>query len=223
MIDKNFEDILAKLSELLAKQSVAWYLSQVKSLSEEQNDLNAKSRSFTTSVNSKYNPQNDVRENIMAYQFTFTDIAGRVVFFRYDAKTKAKLPYWDMYPIVIPLYPGGVSKQSSLSLLGLNLHYLPPYERARFFTFLQDLRNNTKNLDENTRIRVRYKTLQAASKYRYFKPCIKRYLLGHVKTRIALIKPEDWDKVILMPLQRFQKQSQFVVWSGSIKMINAKR
>ena len=45
--------------------------------------------------------------------------AGRMSMFIYDPKTKAKLPYYDTFTLLLPLEPirGGY--------LGLNFHYLP--------------------------------------------------------------------------------------------------
>ena len=45
---------------------------------------------------------------------------GKLFFYRYDAKTKEKLEYWDMFPIVIPfsIHVNGWT--------GMNLHYLNP-------------------------------------------------------------------------------------------------
>ena len=44
---------------------------------------------------------------------------GRLNMFFYDPKTKARLPYYDVFPLVLPLesIKGGC--------MGLNFHYLP--------------------------------------------------------------------------------------------------
>ena len=57
--------------------------------------------------------------------------AGRLSMFIYDPKTKDKLPYYDMFPLVLPLdvIPGG--------FIGVNFHYLPPALRLRFLESLQ--------------------------------------------------------------------------------------
>jgi hypothetical protein len=51
---------------------------------------------------------------------------GMLYFFYYDPKTKADLPYWDRFPLVLVLekYDDG--------FLGLNLHYLPVKYRVAF-------------------------------------------------------------------------------------------
>ena len=48
-----------------------------------------------------------------------TPKTGALNFFRYDPKLKGVLPYYDIFPLVLPIQsaPGG--------FLGVNFHYLP--------------------------------------------------------------------------------------------------
>ena len=57
--------------------------------------------------------------------------AGRLNMFLYNPKTKKRLPYYDVFPLVLPLdtIPGG--------FIGCNFHYLPPALRLRFLESLQ--------------------------------------------------------------------------------------
>ena len=50
---------------------------------------------------------------------------GRLNLFGYNPKLRAKLPYYDIFPLVLPLEPikGG--------FMGMNFHYLPPLLRFR--------------------------------------------------------------------------------------------
>ena len=52
--------------------------------------------------------------------------AGRMSMFFYDPKFKNRLPYYDTFPLVLPLEPmkGG--------FIGLNFHYLPYGARFKF-------------------------------------------------------------------------------------------
>ena len=63
---------------------------------------------------------------------------GRMSMFFYDPKTKARLPYYDTFPLVLPLEPmkGG--------FIGLNFHYLP--YPARFAFLQQFLRVNVDEM-----------------------------------------------------------------------------
>lgn len=141
---------------------------------------------------------------------------GRMLMYRYDPKHKATLPYYDRFPVIFPIemYKDG--------WLGINLHYAPPVYRARLMDALYDLINNDQ-YDERTKLQISYKILAAAAKFRYFRPCIKRYLYSHVKSSLVEIDPKEWDYVAFLPLARFAKQDQRKVWDDSIKMIMSKR
>jgi len=86
--------------------------------------------------------------------------------------------------------------------LGINLHYLPPVLRAKLMDALYDTITNEK-LDETTRLKISYNILQQASKYRFFKPCIKRYLISQVRSRFFYIEPSEWEMALFLPLDRF--------------------
>jgi len=221
MITHRFEDIIKHLAtdqaEMMQKKSMSWYLDQIKKLTVADLQGGDKSRA---AAKEKRTPAQTVQDATLKHYSTFSpDIYGKMIFYRYDPKTKKTLPYYDTFPLVIPLVPMQGSTKTGV-MLGLNMHYLPPYERARFMSILYTLINNKNKMDEKTFLKVKYNILKASSRYRAFKPCIKKYLIGHVRTRMSLIKTEDWDKVLMMPLARFMKKSQFQVWSDSIKMIN---
>ena len=138
---------------------------------------------------------------------------GRLNMFIYDPKLKKKLPYYDTFPLVIPVEPakGGFR--------GLNLHYLPPVLRAKFLDALLDTTNN-KKYDETTRFNLTYNFLKSAAKYRYFKPCIKHYLLEHVKSRFAEVASPEWEIATFLPIARWKKESANRVYSESRRVAN---
>lgn len=121
---------------------------------------------------------------------------GRMFMFYYDAKGKDQLPYWDRFPLIFPieLYADG--------FLGINLHYLPPLMRAKLMNALYATLNN-KNYDDTTKLKINYQILSSASKFRYFQPCIKRYLFSHVKSRYFYVQPNEWDMALMLPTERF--------------------
>lgn len=61
--------------------------------------------------------------------------------------------------------------------------------------------------NEKTTLKLSYNILKSAAKYRFFKPCLKKYLNNHVKTRFLKIEPVEWDIALFLPLQRFEKAS----------------
>lgn len=123
---------------------------------------------------------------------------GKMYMFFYDAKTQDKLPYWDRFPLVIPLeiYPDG--------FLGINLHYIAPRYRVILLSNLYDLLMNEDSPNERLRkLRVSYDLLIKQSKYRFMKPCLKRYLKTHVDSRVHEVPLEHWDMVSMLPSTLF--------------------
>ena len=134
---------------------------------------------------------------------------GRLNMFFYDPKLKAKLPYYDSFPLVLPLEP------YSDGFLGINLHYLPMTLRLELLDKLVDFSNNTK-FDESTRLAVDYSKLKKLS---IIKPTLKRYLAGRVKTQFRRIDADEFTVAALLPVQRFKKASAAEVYADSRKMI----
>jgi len=137
---------------------------------------------------------------------------GGLFFFTYDPKGKDKLPYYDRFPLVIPLemYPDG--------FLGLNLHYLPVDYRMAFLGKLQDYAVQGAS-GEMMSLRVSYDILNASRGVREFKPCLKRYLHGHVMSKMVAVPPDEWDNAVLLPVQSFVKASASQVWQESLEKI----
>jgi hypothetical protein len=46
-------------------------------------------------------------------------------------------------------------------------------------------------------------------------PCIKHYLLPHVKTAFKKIDSSDWATAMLLPVERFSKSTKENVWKDS--------
>jgi len=134
---------------------------------------------------------------------------GRLNMFFYDPKWKKKLPYYDTFPLVLPIekYPDG--------FLGINMHYLPIPLRIRLLDKLVDFSNNTK-FDESTKLIVNYSKLKNV---RLIKPTLHRYLAGHTKSQFRRIDADEFTIATLLPVQRFKKASAKEVWSDSRKMI----
>ena len=134
---------------------------------------------------------------------------GRLNMFFYDPKLKVKLPYYDSFPLVLPLEP------YSDGFLGINFHYLPMTLRLELLDRVVDFSNNTK-FDESTRLAVDYSKLKKLS---IIKPTLKRYLAGRVKTQFRRIDADEFTVAALLPVQRFKKASAAEVYADSRKMI----
>ena len=137
-------------------------------------------------------------------------IIGKMYFYFYDPKTKDSLPYYDRFPLVIPIenYKDG--------FLGMNLHYIHPKQRIILLDKLSDTASN-KNYDKNTKLRISYQFLSSASRAFEATPCIKRYLYDHVQSRFLEITADEWDIAVMLPVESFVKASTSKVWSDSRK------
>ena len=137
---------------------------------------------------------------------------GRMYTFFYDPKTKRDLPYYDRFPLIFKI------KNIDGGFLGINMHYLPPQLRARLMDALYPLATNRK-YDETTRLRLTYEILNSATKYRFFKPTIKKYLNSNVRSRYIQINANQWDMALFLPTERFVKKNKNFVWRESRKAI----
>ena len=132
-------------------------------------------------------------------------LLGKMFFYKYDPKFAKKLPYWDMYPLVFPFEraPGG--------FYGLNLHYIPPRDRAVLMDNLNQYASNNK-YDQTTRLELSYRLLK---RYGRAVPCVKRYLGDRIVSQTVRIDADEWEVAIFLPVERFQKASKGTVWADS--------
>jgi len=137
---------------------------------------------------------------------------GNMYMFFYDPKTKDTLPYYDAFPLVIPVEP------AEKGFYGINLHYLPPVLRAKFLDSLLDITSN-KSYDEKTKFQLSYQLLKGSQKFRHFKPCFKRYLTANVRSRFALVPAPEWEIATFLPTADWRKASGTQVYKDSRAMI----
>mgnify|MGYP000208516384 FL=1 len=83
---------------------------------------------------------------------------------------------------------------------------------------LYDLRSNDR-YDEKTKLKLSYDVLNSASRFKYFKPCVKHYLTGQLKSRFLYVYPSEYDIALFLPLERFEKAGKRKVWSDSRKAV----
>ena len=139
-------------------------------------------------------------------------VMGGLYHFIYDTLTKERLPYYDIFPLVIPLQP------LPDGFLALNLHYLPIKYRAAFMDKLMNFAILNKE-DDPKRISVTYEILNASRNYREFRPCIKHYLKSQIKTRIIAIEPFEWETALFLPTAIFKGATPQKVHKESIEKI----
>jgi hypothetical protein len=140
-----------------------------------------------------------MRRKILANEDRSRDntVIGKLFFFSYDPKWKDILPVYDRYPLVFPI------EKYSDGFLGLNIHYLSYAERIRLFDLLTSYASNRK-LSSTSRLKLSYDLISGTKKLNSLtRPCVKRYLFGHVRSRFIEIEPSEWDKAAQLPLELF--------------------
>jgi len=117
---------------------------------------------------------------------------GIMNLFGYDPKHKERLPYYDIFPLILPLEPakGG--------FIGLNFHYLPPGARVAFLRSLASEASD-KRFDRKTRYTINWKNNT------YMKKTAKHYLFNHVRTSFLNITADEMAIAIFLPVARFKK------------------
>jgi hypothetical protein len=167
--------------------------------------FNIKIKQETPQQNTKKNSNDNPRDNSIS--------PGNLYVFIYDPKTKETLSYYDKFPVIILL------KMQTGGFLGLNLHYLPPKYRIQFLYKLMpyatvDNDGNIKKLE------LTYGLLQATSKLNEFKPCLKRYLFSHVVSPLYRVPVNEWEMVLALPSDNFEKATAAAIWADSMHKMN---
>ena len=134
---------------------------------------------------------------------------GRMSMFFYDPKTKNRLPYYDTFPLVLPL------ETAKGGFIGLNFHYLPYALRFQLLERLQAYVSNDK-FDKTTKIQADYTSLKSLS---IIKPTIKKYLWRHIRSNFLRIDADEMAIAAYLPVQQFKKASTSKVWSDSRRAI----
>ena len=136
-----------------------------------------------------------MRDNKLKKAPTF----NKLHFFRYDPKLKATLPYYDTFPLVMPI------QSAKGGFLGINFHYLPIPLRMRLLETL-DRRGFSGDYSKLKNIRE-------------VKPTIKHYLKRQFVSGFLELEEDDYAPAIFMPVAQFRKQSASQVWRDSRRMI----
>ena len=139
-----------------------------------------------------------------------TSMIGRMYFYFYDPKTKDSMPYYDQFPLVIPI------EKYNDGFLGLNLHYIHPKHRMVLLDKLSDTMSND-TYDEKTKLKINYRYLAAASRIFEANPCIKRYLFTQIQSRFLEITADEWDIAAMLPVESFVGATTSKVYADSRK------
>lgn len=137
---------------------------------------------------------------------------GRLYMYGYDPKMKKELPYYDRFPLVFPF------SKTSDGFMGLNMHYLPYPLRVMLLDKLMVFKSNNR-MDETTRLKYSWQLIDGVSRFAAAKPCVKQYLMGHVRTQFRQIPSADWATAMLLPVERFVGGSKQEIWAESNRII----
>ena len=126
---------------------------------------------------------------------------GRLNMFFYDPKYKKTLPYYDTFPLVLPIerIRGGFA--------GINFHYLRPGAR---FALLQQLQKYTsqgvKKINSTNTFDISYSRVKNLP---LVKNTIKKYLFAHVRSSFLRIDYDEAALAVYLPVAQFKKGSPY--------------
>ena len=125
---------------------------------------------------------------------------GRLNMFFYDPKYKKTLPYYDTFPLVLPLerIPGGFA--------GINFHYLRPVARFSLLEQLQRYATRGREITSANSFDVSYNRVKGIP---LVKNTIKKYLFSHVKSNFLRIDFDEAALAVYLPVAQFKKGSPY--------------
>lgn len=190
------EEKLAARMPMMGRDAMIWLSDKVAELKNPRTVINGIKKE-----RDRYANFNDRRQFLI----------GGLYFFAYDPKGKRDLPYYDTFPLVMPL------KKEADGFLGLNFHYLPLSYRIQLMKKMLPLA--TYDGDDIRRIRISYEILSASTRYREFRPCIKKYILPQIRSKILKVGPNEWDTALFLPVHQFRKAPTQSVWTDSVREV----
>ena len=158
------------------EKSLTWYRGKVKSLMD-----------------------NVTKNKLMRGKLFATPQPNGLNFFRYNPKLASILPYYDVFPLVLPI------QSARGGFLGINFHYLPIPLRMKLFETLEK-----KDFQGDYR---------ALKNVREIKPTIKHYLRSQMASKFLRLDEEEFAPAIFLPVQDFRKAGTSTVHAASRRMI----
>jgi hypothetical protein len=196
MPKKPIQDVFEKNQYDLAtavKKSSSWFNKQVSSLAQQN-----------------ITPNKILGGNVS--QNTTNIMPGNLYMYMYDPKTKEDLPYYDRFPLVFPF------RKTADGFYGLNMHYLPYDLRIYLLDALLIYKSNSR-MDDTTRLKYSWALIDGVSKFKAARPCVKQYLMDHVRSPFRKVSSNDWATAMLLPVERFVGATKQQVWKESRKII----
>jgi hypothetical protein len=145
---------------------------------------------------------------------------GKLLFFLYDAKTKDKLKYWDLLPLVV-WFDFSTGPKGEKYATGVNLHYLPYVWRMRLLGKLMEIAQQPMSPDD--KLMLSWEFLGNIAKFPEVRACVKKYLMNHIRSKLMVVAPDDWAMAIMLPFEQFQKAPMAKVHRDSTRKISKLR
>jgi len=130
-------------------------------------------------------------------------LPGQMVFFKYKPQTDRFLgsnSAYDVFPLVVitEVYKDGFE--------GINLHFISRRWRRELFNAIEQFLPVRRMGDPSlTRLGATYRRIKGPKKFKFFKPCYRRYVRGGFRRRPILIPSEFWDVLVDVDLALFVK------------------
>ena len=145
---------------------------------------------------------------------------GRMYFFHYQPKIRETLPYYDIFPLVIPI------RAYRKGMLGMNFHYLPYRLRERLMKKLIGFLNEE---NKEAYLDVSYNDIKSFTRYKEAKPTLHKYDLtgAYVRSSFLLVEANEWNTAIHLPVEEFRSRrggdgvSKQKVWEDSLDTIES--
>ena len=157
-----------------------------------------------------------IREGIKNQKVTVRPNFGTMNLFYYRPKGAAKLPYYDVFPLVIP-----IGRRLNDGFVGLNFHYLSVpqrwllLERLSMFQVPSELDSFDTGEGEGDKMALFWSKIR---RKRGVRPIVKRYLTKNIKSRFLKIELSEMLIALSIPMERFYTGK----WGGRKKYISEK-
>jgi hypothetical protein len=140
---------------------------------------------------------------------------GKIYIFKYNAKYKDTLDYWDMHPII--LFLGYVEGAEGLLAVGLNISWYPPSARKYIVEKIRDLHKpqykdamikNPNDAINQKPVLIDLYNLKAALDPIGLSFALRTYIPANMFNPMICIDYEDWDKAIRLDTPRIFPELQ---------------
>lgn len=131
-----------------------------------------------------------VNQHIREGKATARPNYGMMNLFSYRPETAGKLPYYDIFPLAIPI----VEHRDGFT--GINFHYLPIPLRVKLLNILVEAFKD----DDNNKLEMTWRNI---SGLRSVRPIVRRYKAANVNSLFLKLTVEDMLIAVLLPVQEF--------------------